>query len=108
LFGFLPLIFLANFWNINFYLWFKPPEKLWFFVVLGFFTLALIMHKQVAKKQANLVQYPYIRTTVWSKSLCTFNLLACIVDLLGYEFMFRGWLFFPVYHEIGILWATVI
>lgn len=59
-----------------------------------------------AKKTKNLVNYPQIRAREWDIKMVIGNLLAWGVYLLGYEFLFRGLLLFPLVEEIG-LWPTI-
>ncbi|MEN8138218.1 MAG: CPBP family intramembrane glutamic endopeptidase [Bacteroidota bacterium] len=59
-----------------------------------------------AKKSENLTNYPQIRSRVWNRKMVLGNLASWAVYLLGYEFLFRGLLLFPLVEELG-LWPAV-
>jgi membrane protease YdiL (CAAX protease family) len=59
-----------------------------------------------AKKPESLEQYPQIRAKNWTKKIMIWNLIGWTVYLLGYEFLFRGVLFFPLMDSIG-LWPAI-
>ena len=59
-----------------------------------------------AKKTKNLINYPQIKTTIWSNKILIINLLGWTIYLLGYEFLFRGILLFSLYRSIG-LWPAI-
>lgn len=59
-----------------------------------------------ARKEKNLVNYPQIRSKSWSKLTIFQTLTGWAVYLLGYEFLFRGILFFPLLNALG-LWTTI-
>jgi len=59
-----------------------------------------------AKKPKNWPNYPQIRTKVWDWQLKIKNAWGWAVYLLGYEALFRGVLFFPLYETIG-LWPAI-
>lgn len=59
-----------------------------------------------ARKPQNLVNYPQIRAREWDLKLILGNLLAWAAYLLGYEFLFRGVLLFPLVETIG-LWPAI-
>ncbi len=54
----------------------------------------------------HLANYPQMRIQKWTRKILWTNLLSWALYLLGYEFLFRGVLFFPLYHEIG-LWPAI-
>ena len=68
--------------------------------VLSVFIALNAGKSSIQKKQ------PEIRVAAWSWTLVLNNLLAWTVYLLGYEFFFRGVLFFPLMEAIGI-WPAV-
>ena len=59
-----------------------------------------------AKKEKNLKNYPQIRANVWTKKTLFISLLGWFLYLLGYEFLFRGVLFFPLVSSLGV-WPSI-
>lgn len=73
-------------------------------LVLSILIVPLVMYS--AKKPENLVNYPQIRAKIWDRKLLLYNLSAWAIYLLGYEFLFRGVLLFPLVDSIG-LWPAI-
>ncbi len=73
---------------------------------VGIVALMAPMAVVSARKEKNWVNYPQIRTKVWDRKLMRKNAWGWAVYLFGYEVLFRGVLFFPLYEEIG-LWPTM-
>lgn len=59
-----------------------------------------------AGKPENLAHYPQIRAKSWTRSIAWINTAGWALYLLGYEFMFRGILLFPLADHIGI-WPAI-
>lgn len=51
--------------------------------------------------------YPQVRKPIWNIKRILVNGLFWIIYLLGYEFAFRGWLFFSCLHAFG-LWPAIM
>lgn len=68
--------------------------------------LVLIVNLIRAGKPANYALYPQIRTQQWTLSLLAYYLFGWALYLLGYEFLFRGVLFFSGI-EILPLWLNI-
>ena len=75
-------------------------------LVIG--VLPVIINKYTAHKDGNLSMYPQIRASVWSKQLLVVSSLSWLCYLLGYEILFRGFLFFFCLHEMSLLPAIAI
>jgi membrane protease YdiL (CAAX protease family) len=60
-----------------------------------------------SKSPANLLQYPQIRTRIWSWDLLILSALSWIAYMFAYEFLFRGFLLFSAIHVLGV-WPAVI
>ena len=58
------------------------------------------------KKPESLSNYPQIRAKVWTKKMIVWTIVAWTVYLLGYEFLFRGVLLFPLVAKVG-LWPAI-
>jgi membrane protease YdiL (CAAX protease family) len=58
------------------------------------------------KKPSHQVNYPQIREKNWTRSLVLKNCLGWSAYLLGYEFLFRGILLFPLVDALGV-WPAV-
>jgi membrane protease YdiL (CAAX protease family) len=59
-----------------------------------------------ARKPKNLVNYPQIRARRWTRRIVVINALGWALYLLGYEFLFRGVLLFPLVDQIGV-WPAI-
>jgi membrane protease YdiL (CAAX protease family) len=59
-----------------------------------------------AKKPSHHVNYPQIREKNWTRSLVLKNSLGWSAYLLGYEFLFRGILLFPLVDAVGV-WPAI-
>ena len=70
--------------------------------------IILIMNYLNAGNKDNLAMYPQIRKKKWNTGLLVLSALSWITYLIGYEFMFRGFLLFNLYNTIGILPAITI
>jgi membrane protease YdiL (CAAX protease family) len=79
-------------------------ETLYWIVGLSLVTIPIVYFS--AKKPKNLVNYPQIRATVWTKKLMIQNALGWAAYLFGYELLFRGVLLFPLADELGI-WSAI-
>lgn len=66
-----------------------PPW--WVLVVL---VIILVAGFYSAKQAGNLAMYPQIRNQQWTKGLLALSGLSWVVFLLGYEFLFRGFLLY--------------
>ncbi|MBK7129676.1 MAG: CPBP family intramembrane metalloprotease [Crocinitomicaceae bacterium] len=59
-----------------------------------------------AKKEKNWPNYPQIRSKIWTRRTVIMAAVGWFVYLFGYEFLFRGILFFPLVEVIG-LWPAI-
>jgi membrane protease YdiL (CAAX protease family) len=84
------------------------PETTFFTVVwtLGLSILVVPLVHFSAKKPKNLVNYPQIRSKIWTKKMAYMNALGWFLYLFGYEFLFRGVLLVPLIDPIGI-WPAI-
>jgi len=73
---------------------------------LGLGAVMVFLVWNNARKPETLAHYPQIRAKNWTKKMMGGNLLGWTTYLFGYEFMFRGVLFFPLYETIG-LWPAI-
>ena len=69
---------------------------------LGLGAVMVFLVWNNARKPETLAHYPQIRAKNWTKKMMGGNLLGWTTYLFGYEFMFRGVLFFPLYETIGL------
>jgi membrane protease YdiL (CAAX protease family) len=74
--------------------------------IVGLSLLALPITWLSAKKQKNRMRYPQIRAKKWSRRTVIMDLAGWFIYLLGYEFLFRGILLFPVTDVIGV-WPAI-
>lgn len=79
----------------------------WFWIAILSPLIAALNLFNAPRKQ-NLNMYPQIRTAEWTPSLIVISAITWIAYLLGYEFMFRGFLLFALYQELGMVAAITI
>lgn len=73
-------------------------------IVLASITIPLTYI--TAKKSKHRENYPQIRETNWDRKLVVKNILGWSAYLLGYEFLFRGILLFPLVDALGV-WPAI-
>jgi len=71
---------------------------------LGILMMLLVWNN--ARKPESLKHYPQIRSLNWTRKMMAANLIGWAIYLLGYEFLFRGVLLFPLVDAIG-LWPAI-
>ncbi len=107
IFGLLPLI-LITFSNSLFQEFgLKSPTLstwLWAAVLM---TLIIIINYFNASSPQNLSMYPQIRKEQWSYSLVAVSAISWLIYIIGYEFLFRGYLLFSAIPVMG-LWPAII
>jgi len=59
-----------------------------------------------ARKPKNLVNYPQIRSKVWTQKTLIINIVGWVLYLIGYEILFRGVLLFPLIEYMGV-WPAI-
>jgi membrane protease YdiL (CAAX protease family) len=62
----------------------------------------------LANNPATFSRYPEMRFEVWTKARLAVSAAGWTIYLLGYEFLFRGLLFFSVYHTYGLFASLTI
>jgi membrane protease YdiL (CAAX protease family) len=76
------------------------------FLIVG--TLATIVNFFAARTADNLKVYPQIRCKEWNKPLLFASAISWVIYLIGYEIMFRAFLFSICLYELGLLPAILI
>jgi membrane protease YdiL (CAAX protease family) len=76
--------------------------------ILGLAVIVIPTAYTSAKKPKNLVNYPQIRAKTWTNRIIIINALGWALYLLGYEFLFRGILLFPLVANLGVWNAIAI
>ena len=61
-----------------------------------------------SRSPKNLEEFPQIRDKTWTGKTVFHNILSWVVYLIGYEFLFRGLLLFPLVPILGFWPAVVI
>ncbi len=74
--------------------------------IAGLSTILIPLVSFSAKKPKNLVNYPQIRSKIWTKKIFYYNALGWFLYLFGYEFLFRGVLLIPLANQLGI-WPAI-
>ena len=84
------------------------PKTTFFTIVwtLGLCVIVIPLAYFSAKKPKNFVNYPQIRSKVWTKKTIFITALGWALYLFGYEFLFRGILLFPLVAELGV-WPAI-
>jgi len=72
-----------------------PPWLSWLLI-----PLILIMGYFAAQKPGNLEQYPQIRAKQWTPGMVAVSSVSWILFLVGYEFLFRG---FVLHASLGLM-----
>ena len=70
---------------------FRSPPPWWSALLI---PLVLVLSYQTARKPANLKLYPQIRAKQWSRSMLALSSISWVIFLIGYEFLFRGFLLY--------------
>jgi membrane protease YdiL (CAAX protease family) len=81
----------------NLWLWWLIP--LFIFIGINIFR---------PEKGVNTAFYPQVRKEEWDIRRLLVNTLSWVIYLIGYEFAFRGWLFFACLNAFGYLPAVMI
>ncbi len=109
LFGLVPaLVFVARGYSLEQFgmAWKAGSETFYWTVGLG--AVVVLMNYFVGKTPSNLAMYPQIRMDSWPPHVVLMSALTWLLYLLGYEFMFRGWLLFSCVEAMGPELAIVI
>ena len=70
-------------------------------------SLVVLITYLSAKSKKNLAMYSQIRVNEWNKGLLIVSALSWITYLVGYEFLFRGFLLFTCLESFGY-WPAII
>jgi membrane protease YdiL (CAAX protease family) len=107
--GILSLIFIPDYTLADYGLSYNADTALFsVYWILGLILLVIPAGYLNARKPKNLVNYPEIRARVWTRKIALMNAFGWAVYLLGYEFLFRGLLLFPLVQHLGVWTAIAI
>ena len=70
--------------------------------------LVIILNFLSGKSTTNLKTYPQVRIPVWTLGTLLASALSWIAYLFAYEFMFRGFLLFLSFQEMGVAGAVIL
>jgi len=74
-----------------------------------FFSLfAFCVAYRLAGRPENVRAYPQLRISQWTSGLLFFNSLSWMIYLAGYEFILRGFLFFPSLQSFPLAFAILL
>jgi len=73
-----------------------PPWWTWLLI-----PLILILGNVAAKKPGNLKQYPQIRASKWTRGMLFISGISWLLFLIGYEFLFRGFVLHASLELVG-------
>ena len=74
--------------------------------ILGLSVLVIPLVHFSAKQPKNLLNYPQIKSKIWTKRMVLMNALGWFLYLFGYELLFRGVLLIPLVDGIGV-WPAI-
>jgi membrane protease YdiL (CAAX protease family) len=86
-------------WNSDTFLF----TLLW---TIGLSIVVIPVAYMSAQKPQNLLNYPQIRAKTWTRNTVIINAVTWTLYLLGYEFLFRGVLLFPLVDYLGV-WPAI-
>jgi membrane protease YdiL (CAAX protease family) len=87
----------------------KLPENIeTLYWIVGLTAIIIPLNAWNAKKADNLLVYPQIRATEWTKSTFMNEYTSWIAYLLAYELLFRGFLLFALERAAGAWVATMV
>ena len=75
---------------------------------LFFSVFAMCMTYRFAGRPENLRVYPQVRISQWTSGLLFCNSLSWMIYLAGYEFILRGFLFFPSMQSLPLAYAILL
>jgi len=78
---------------------------LWSFIPIFLFLLVAVIRPT---KNISIDFYPQVRQKEWTKKRVLLNSLFWILYLIGYEYCFRGFIFFPLVPVFGLLPAIAV
>jgi membrane protease YdiL (CAAX protease family) len=76
--------------------------------IVGLAVIIIPLNAWNAKKADNLLIYPQIRATEWTKQTFIHEYTSWIAYLLAYELLFRGFLLFALYRVSGAWVASMV
>jgi membrane protease YdiL (CAAX protease family) len=82
-----------------------PESMLWWIPAA---LMVIIVNYFASGNKSNLKQYPQIRVSRWNAGLLFLSALSWVTYLLGYEFLFRGFLLFSCLESFGYWPALII
>lgn len=110
IYGGLPLlaiIFIADFHLHDFGFRRTPGISSWMWVAILSVAIIAVNYFNAPNK-ANLAMYPQIRIPLWNTSTLIISAITWMLYLAAYEFMFRGFLLYALYEELGMIAAIAI
>lgn len=84
----------------------KDTNLLSLYWILGLGAIIIPMNWFAARREKTLNMYPQIRIKEWDPALIILYSLGWVMYLFGYEFLFRGFLFFPIVKNLGV-WPAI-
>ncbi|MDP2335294.1 MAG: CPBP family intramembrane metalloprotease [Bacteroidota bacterium] len=81
-------------------------KEYWY--LLGLPVLIVFINYFLANNPAIFNRYPEMRFSEWTKTKLAVSVFGWTIYLLGYEFLFRGLLFFSVYRSFGLLVSLAV
>src|SRR6185295_15057548 len=75
---------------------------------LLFSVFAMCMTYRFAGRPENITVYPQVRISQWTSGFLLCNSLSWMIYLAGYEFILRGYLFFPSMQSLPMAYAILL
>jgi membrane protease YdiL (CAAX protease family) len=109
LFGWIPGIIVFTFFPISpadVGLSFGLNKVYWYLFGIPFIIVCI--NYFLANNAATFSRYPQMRFSEWTKTRLAVTAFGWTIYLFGYEFLFRGLLFFSVYHSYGLFASLAV
>lgn len=103
----LAIVFMADTHLQDFGFRSQPGIDSWMWIAI-LSVVIIIMNFFNAPNKANLAMYPQMRIPVWTANTLFISAITWILYLAAYEFMFRGFLLYALYDELGMIAAIAI
>jgi membrane protease YdiL (CAAX protease family) len=79
-----------------------------YWYLFGIPVIIVVLNYFFANNPAMYNRYPEMRFEEWTRARLAVIAIGWTIYLLGYEFLFRGLLFFSVYHSYGLFVSLAI
>lgn len=109
LFGVLPYLLFIRFSGLKASETVLFSSKIWryWYILVPVLLVVSILMFIASKKKTTQARYPQLRIKIWSVKYSLISISGWIIYLLGYEFFFRGILWFACFRAFGF-WLSLL